>query len=111
MSLISDIGPSASAKAAYTSSTPATKTDETVIGEIVAEAALPVAETAPLPWANGDTGSAGVVTEIAAQTVGKTQCRDFTATSHTFKGIAKYYGQTCAIDAGNWQITRFEKQE
>lgn len=84
--------------------------DETTIKNAVSSADLGRLKGDPLPWANTDTGSAGVVTGITQTQAGEITCRDFTTTSHTFRGISKYRGTTCLTPAGDWKIVSFEKQ-
>lgn len=84
--------------------------DEATIRNAVSSADLGRLKGEPLPWANSDTGSAGVVTAITQTQAGEITCRDFTTTSHSFNGIAKYRGTTCLTSAGDWKIVNFEKQ-
>jgi surface antigen len=98
-----------------TQSTPAsthrpTDSDETTIRNAVSSADLGRLKGEPLPWANTDTGSAGVVTAISQTQAGEVTCRDFTTTSHSFNGIAKFRGTTCLTSTGEWKIVNFEKQ-
>lgn len=98
-----------------TSSTNQPKSQETVSDEMtvrnaVSSADLNKLKDSPLPWANTDTGSAGVVTAINQSQLGSLVCRDFTTTSHSFSGIAKYSGKACLGGNGEWQILSFEKQ-
>jgi surface antigen len=99
-----------------TQSTPATArqpvdSDETTIRNAVSSADLGRLNGEPLPWANTDTGSAGVVTGITQTQTGNVTCRDFTTTSHSFKGISKYRGTTCLTSSGEWKIVSFAKQD
>jgi surface antigen len=99
----------------YTRSTPTAKpaqvvSDEMTVRNAVSSADLNKLNGEPLPWANTDTGSAGVVTAIAQSQAGTIICRDFMTTSHSFTGVAKYQGKTCLGANGEWQIVSFEKQ-
>jgi surface antigen len=99
-----------------TQSTPATArqpadSDETTIRNAVSSADLGRLNGEPLPWANTDTGSAGVVTGITQTQTGNVTCRDFTSTSHSFKGISKFRGTTCLTSSGEWKIVSFAKQD
>lgn len=84
--------------------------DETTIRNAVSSADLGRLNGEPLPWANTGTGSAGVVTAITQTQAGEVTCRDFTTTSHSYRGIAKYRGTTCLTPSGDWKIVSFEKQ-
>jgi surface antigen len=87
-----------------------TVSDEMTVRNAVSSADLDKLKNSPLPWANTDTGSAGVVTAINQSQLGSLVCRDFTTTSHSFSGIAKYSGKACLAGNGEWQILSFEKQ-
>jgi surface antigen len=99
-----------------TQSTPAAQrkpvdSDETTIRNAVSSADLGRLKGDPLPWANTDTGSAGVVTGITQTQAGEVTCRDFTTTSHSFRGISKFSGTTCLTPSGEWKIVSFAKQD
>lgn len=61
----------------------------------------------PIPWANAQSGSAGVISSIQEQTVGGMVCRRFTTTRHSYQGIAKFDGNTCRTGDGDWTLTSF----
>lgn len=61
----------------------------------------------PIPWANSTSGSAGVISSIAEEQVNGTTCRRFTTTRHSYQGIAKFDGNTCLLDNGEWYLTSF----
>lgn len=61
----------------------------------------------PIPWANAQSGSAGVISSIEEQTVGAMVCRRFTTTRHSYQGIAKFDGNTCRTGDGDWTLTSF----
>lgn len=84
--------------------------DEATIRNAVSSADLGRLNGEPLPWANTDTGSAGVVTGITQTQAGEVTCRDFTTTSHSFKGVSKYRGTTCLTPSGEWKIVSFDEQ-
>lgn len=86
-----------------------TASDEATIRNAVSSADLGKLKGEPLPWANTDTGSAGVVSAISQTQAGELTCRDFTTTSHSFNGIAKYRGTTCLTPSGEWKLLNFEK--
>jgi hypothetical protein len=97
-----------------TSSIPSSKPTETVSDQVTIRNAatsvdLKKLNGQPLPWANSDTGSAGVITSIEESRGDQLVCRDFTTTSHSFKGVAKYHGKACLTGQGEWQLIRFEK--
>lgn len=106
-------GDSAADAGLTTASVPAkpvdTISDEVTIRNAVTSADLAKLNGEPLPWANTDTGSAGVVDTIMQSQDGRLICRDFTTTSHSFHGISKYRGQACLTGKGEWQLVSFEK--
>jgi hypothetical protein len=61
----------------------------------------------PIPWANAQSGSAGVISSITEETVGSMVCRRFTTTRHSYQGIAKFDGNTCRTGDGDWTLTSF----
>lgn len=61
----------------------------------------------PIPWANANSGSAGVISSIAEEEVNGTVCRRFTTTRHSYQGIAKFDGKTCMLGTGEWYLTSF----
>lgn len=98
-----------------TSSTPRPKapetiSDETTIRNAVSSADLTKLDGQPLPWANTDTGSAGVVTGIRQINLDGMICRDFVTTNHSFSGVAKYQGRTCLTGNGEWKLITLDKQ-
>lgn len=61
----------------------------------------------PIPWANASSGSAGVISSISEEQVNGTVCRRFTTTRHSYQGIAKFDGNTCLLNNGEWYLTSF----
>lgn len=61
----------------------------------------------PIPWANSSSGSAGVISSIDEQQVNGVTCRRFTTTRHSYEGIAKFDGNTCMMQNGEWMLTSF----
>jgi surface antigen len=61
----------------------------------------------PIPWANAQSGSAGVISSIEEDAVNGTVCRRFTTTRHSYQGIAKFDGNTCRTRNGDWTLTSF----
>ncbi len=64
----------------------------------------------PLPWANASTGSAGVIDTIVENNDAGQVCRQFRTTRHSYVGIAKFYGKTCLVGGGNWQLLSFQPE-
>ncbi len=76
--------------------------------------ALPISAIEGRAFALGQHGyrqSAGVVTAITQTQSGEVTCRDFTTTSHSFRGISKYRGTTCLTSSGEWKIVSFNKPD
>jgi hypothetical protein len=84
--------------------------DEVTVRNAVTSADLSKVAGAPLPWANTATGSAGVVSGIREANVSGVVCRGFTTTRHSYEGIAKFTGQACMADSGDWMLTSFQRQ-
>lgn len=61
----------------------------------------------PIPWANSSSGSAGVISSINEEQVNGVTCRRFTTTRHSYEGIAKFDGNTCMMQNGEWMLTSF----
>jgi surface antigen len=83
--------------------------DETTVRNAVTSADLSKTNGQPLPWANASTGSAGVIDTIVENTNSGQICRQFRTTRHAYDGIANFYGKTCLIDSGNWQLMSFQQ--
>ncbi|WP_454848432.1 RT0821/Lpp0805 family surface protein [Rhizobium binxianense] len=92
--------------------TPSTDTlsDEMTVRNAVTSADIQRLEGQPLPWANASTGSAGVIETIVENNEGGQVCRQFRTTRHSYVGIAKFYGKTCLLGAGNWQLLSFQQE-
>ncbi len=108
-----DFGSSLPDNALTTATTPAaqkTVSDEITIRNAVTSADLSKLGTAPLPWANSSTGSAGVVEQISEIADEGVVCRDFVTTSHSYEGVSKYQGRTCLRTGGDWTMVTFGKQ-
>ncbi len=86
-----------------------TVSDETTVRNAVTSADLTKLNGQPLPWANASTGSAGVIDTIVENSDAGHICRQFRTTRHSYEGIANFYGKTCLIDAGNWQLLSFQQ--
>lgn len=92
---------------------PSSKTqhsDETAVGNAVSAVDLLSLGGSHLPWANTETGSAGVVQAIKESSEFGRTCREFRTTRHSYDGIAVFHGQTCMTGRGNWTLTAFDRQ-
>lgn len=87
-----------------------TLSDEATVRNAVTSADLAKVGSAPLPWANAATGSAGVVSTIREARRADQVCRDFTTTRHSYEGIAMFSGQACLTGNGDWLLTAFDRQ-
>ncbi|QFY59276.1 hypothetical protein FZ934_01760 [Rhizobium grahamii] len=84
--------------------------DEMTVGNAVTSADIQRLEGRPLPWANASTGSAGVIDTIVENSDSGQVCRQFRTTRHSYVGIAKFYGKTCLVGGGNWQLLSFQPE-
>ncbi len=84
--------------------------DEMTVRNAVTSADIQRIEGQPLPWANASTGSAGVIDTIVENNDSGVICRQFRTTRHSYVGIAKFYGKTCLVDGGNWQLLSFQPE-
>ncbi|CDM56718.1 MULTISPECIES: RT0821/Lpp0805 family surface protein [Rhizobium] len=84
--------------------------DEMTVGNAVTSADIQGLEGRPLPWANASTGSAGVIDTIVENTDSGQVCRQFRTTRHSYVGIANFYGKTCLVGGGNWQLMSFQPE-
>jgi hypothetical protein len=81
--------------------------DETTVRDAVSSVDLTIAQGRPQPWANAATGSAGVIDTIVENTNSGGVCRQFHTTRHAYDGVSNYYGKTCLLSNGNWQLLSF----
>ncbi len=102
--------PDSSLTTATTSASQKTVSDEITIRNAVTSADLTKLGTAPLPWANSSTGSAGVVEQISEIADDGIICRDFVTTSHSYEGVARYRGRTCLRTGGDWAMVTYDRQ-
>ncbi|TWD55219.1 RT0821/Lpp0805 family surface protein [Allorhizobium terrae] len=84
--------------------------DQDTIRNAVSSADLGRLGNNPVPWANASTGSAGVITTIAEDVSSGVVCRAFVTSRHAYDGIAKFYGRTCLVGNGQWQLVNFSQQ-
>lgn len=83
--------------------------DEKTVLNAVSSADLAKLGSAPLPWANTSTGSAGVVSEISEVSLNNQICRQFLTTRHSYEGIARMRGSACLIGT-EWTMASFVPQ-
>jgi hypothetical protein len=60
------------------------------------------------PWSNPLTGSAGVISGLAAHPSQSGSCRQFRTTRHAFDGVSLFDGKICTQADGRWEIVSFE---
>lgn len=87
-----------------------TLSDEMTVRNAVTSADIGKIADQPLPWANSSTGSAGVIDTIVENNDAGQVCRQFRTTRHSYAGIAKFYGKTCLVGGGNWQLLSFQPE-
>nr|WP_325440764.1 RT0821/Lpp0805 family surface protein [Pararhizobium sp.] len=95
-----------------TGSVPAGKSTDTISDELTVRNAVSSADIGklganPVPWANTNSGSAGVISSIEEKQQNGTLCRTFTTTRHSYQGIAKFDGNTCLLQNGEWHLMSF----
>ncbi|WP_075290041.1 RT0821/Lpp0805 family surface protein [Pararhizobium arenae] len=81
--------------------------DAVTVQNAVSSADVSRADLGPIPWANSNSGSAGVISSINEEQVNGVTCRRFTTTRHSYQGIAKFDGNTCLMQNGEWTLTSF----
>ena len=87
-----------------------TLSDEMTVRNAVTSADVGRIGAQPLAWANASTGSAGVIDTIVENNESGQVCRQFRTTRHSYVGIAKFYGKTCLVGGGNWQLMSFQPE-
>ncbi len=95
-----------------TGSVPNTLNTDSLSDEVAVRNAVSSADVArtggnPIPWANSNSGSAGVISSIVEDRSNGKICRRFTTTRHSYQGIAKFDGNTCLLGNGEWYLTSF----
>lgn len=83
--------------------------DETTVRNAVTSADLNKLNGQPVPWANASTGSAGVIDTIVENNASGQVCRQFRTTRHSYDGIANFFGKTCLLSDGEWQLLSFQQ--
>nr|WP_307233227.1 RT0821/Lpp0805 family surface protein [Pararhizobium capsulatum] len=81
--------------------------DALTVRNAVSSADVSKVEGGPIPWANSNSGSAGVISSINEEQVNGVTCRRFTTTRHSYQGIANFDGNTCLMQNGEWMLTSF----
>lgn len=84
--------------------------DEKTILNAVSSADLVKLGSAPLPWANTSTGSAGVVSEIREVSMENQHCRTFLTTRHSYEGVSRLRGNACLMGT-EWNMLSFAPQK
>ncbi|MDF1608583.1 RT0821/Lpp0805 family surface protein [Hoeflea sp. YIM 152468] len=82
--------------------------DETVIRDLVGGLNRDDL-SAPQPWSNTLTGSAGVISHFTTLTDGARTCRLFQTTRHSFDGVALFDGRTCQRPDGGWDLVNLDR--
>lgn len=82
---------------------PRPDSDETAVVSAVAAATPEAARTAGIPWANADSGTAGVISAIRESSKAGMTCRTFETSRQSYDGIALYVGKACEQPGGAWQ--------
>ncbi|ARS72732.1 hypothetical protein CN151_20315 [Sinorhizobium meliloti] len=81
--------------------------DAIAVRDLVTSADISQGHDSTIPWANANSGSAGVISSIQEDHASGMRCRRFTTTRHSFEGIAKFDGNTCQLGNGEWYLTSF----
>ncbi|MFK4824200.1 RT0821/Lpp0805 family surface protein [Paenochrobactrum sp. BZR 588] len=61
----------------------------------------------PVPWANPDTGSQGVINQVSEVQKTDELCREFETSRQAFNGVSLYRGETCMRKGGDWVLKSF----
>ncbi|MDH6266584.1 hypothetical protein M2360_001980 [Rhizobium sp. SG_E_25_P2] len=94
------------------SSAPTEKeSDEITVRNAVSSVDLTKMGAASIPWANANTGSAGVISAITEEADGGFACRTFTTTRHSYRGISNFSGKACLVDEGEWRLVNFKEAD
>ncbi|WP_027487159.1 RT0821/Lpp0805 family surface protein [Allorhizobium undicola] len=112
---VMDMGSSAKVDRSISTATipnnePEHRSDQDTVRNAVSSADMARTGQAPLPWANASTGSAGVIESISEDNSNGVLCRTFVTSRHAYDGIAKFYGRTCLVGDGQWQLLNFDRQ-
>ncbi|MDE1991868.1 MAG: hypothetical protein KGI75_05165 [Rhizobiaceae bacterium] len=83
--------------------------DESTVRNAVTSADLGKLNGQPIPWANASTGSAGVIDTIVENNTSGVVCRQFRTTRHSYDGVANFFGRTCLVGGGEWQLLSFQQ--
>jgi surface antigen len=98
-----------------TSSTGGTTPDETQVSDTstirnaVSVADVEALKSAPLAWANSDTGSRGTISGVTETKAAGVLCRTFTASREAYDGVGLYRGEACRGNQGDWRMQEFEQ--
>lgn len=82
--------------------------DELTIRNAVSSADMESLKGAPLPWANAETGSRGIISSLVEEKSADQLCRHFTTSRERFDGVSQYQGQVCMVSPGAWQVKAFD---
>lgn len=83
--------------------------DEATIRNAVSSANVDTMLGMPLSWANAETGSEGVILDIAQRDLGGgVVCRSFRATITSYAGARMTKGEICLVGPGEWRTRSFE---
>lgn len=77
--------------------------------EAIARSLAAAGTGGPLPWANPETGSNGVITSFSETPQDGAPCLGFRTTRHAYDGIAVFAGRACQAPDRQWQVTSFER--
>lgn len=86
-----------------------TLSDSNTVRNAVSAADIGRIDSAPLAWANADTGASGTITAIQESRAGSQVCRSFKTSRQRFDGVALYAGEACTKGQGEWTLTRFSE--
>ena len=82
--------------------------DSATIRNAVSAADIEAMGSAPLAWANSDTGSRGTISSVAETRAAGVLCRKFTASRESYAGVGVYQGETCLDERGGWRMQEFK---
>jgi hypothetical protein len=82
--------------------------DEATIRNAVSSADIESLAGRSVPWVNSDTGSRGLIDNLAEFKSEGLLCRRFNTSRESFDGVALFKGEACMVSAGAWRMQSFE---
>ena len=81
--------------------------DEQTIRNAVSSVDLTSLDGKSIAWANTETGTRGVITDVTEFKEDRLLCRGFITTRESFDGVGLFKGEVCTASAGVWHMQSF----